>query len=204
MLTSSSDDEQIIVWSTDTANPQYYLTGHENKVETLTFVKNQISVANIYNSDYSESFNKILSGKNEEEEENSDKQDNLSKMKELNKKLMEKGKNQSVPKINKEYIISCSRDKSIKIWDVFGSSCIYTILGHDNWVRNLIVHPNGKYIVSCSDDKSVRVWDLTSGRCAKKIYEAHEKFVVALAINSKYPLMASGSNDKNIKIWNCK
>ena len=107
-------------------------------------------------------------------------------------------------KINKEYLISGSRDKTIKIWDIFASSCITTLIGHDNWIRNLLVHPSGNYIVSASDDKSIRIWDLKTGRCCKKIVDAHDRFVVSLAINSKYPLMASGSNDQSIKIWDCK
>ena len=107
-------------------------------------------------------------------------------------------------KINKEYIISCGRDKMIKLWDVFANSCIYTMLGHDNWVRSLAVSPNGKYLLSCSDDKSIRVWDLKSGRCIKKLLDAHDKFVICLAVSQKNPIMASGSIDHTIKIWDCR
>jgi platelet-activating factor acetylhydrolase IB subunit alpha len=59
-------------------------------------------------------------------------------------------------------------------------------------------------MVSSSDDKTIRVWELKTGRMAKNIPDAHERFVVSLAINHKYPLMASGSNDQTIKIWECK
>jgi len=199
LLASSSDDETIIVWNTENCQQLYNLTGHENKIENIVFVKNQIALQNIYNSDYLDQFNKSLNGNIEEKAPDN----NLSNLIELNKQILEKSKIKD-QKINKEYIISASRDKTIKIWDVFGSSCIYTLLGHDNWVRSLIIHPNGKYLISSSDDKSIRVWELKTGRVAKKLTDAHERFVVSLAINHKYPLMASGSNDQTIRMWDCK
>ena len=106
-------------------------------------------------------------------------------------------------KVNKEYLISASRDKTIKLWDAIGGVCIFTFTGHDNWVRSLCEHPNGKYIVSCSDDKSVRLWDLKTGLCQKKLLNAHEKFVVAISMSPKCKMLASGSNDLTIKIWDC-
>lgn len=205
LLASSSDDETIIIWSLEASNQLYSLTGHENKIESVIFVKNQIALQNIFNSDYLESFNKTLSGNDPGNNETTfdsvdSKNDALI---DLNKKIM-KGIINKDQKIHKEYVVSASRDKTIKIWDVFGSSCIYTIAGHDNWVRAIIIHPNGKYMVSSSDDKSIRVWELKSGRCVRKILDAHDRFVVSLAINHKYPLMASGSYDQTIKMWECK
>ena len=127
-------------------------------------------------------------------------------MVDLNKRILEKAKINPVKeqKINKEYLISASRDKTVKLWDVYASSCIYTFIGHDNWVRSVTLHPNGKYLISCSDDKSIRLWDLKTARCVKKILDAHDRFVVSLAIGVKFPLMASGSNDQTIKVWDCK
>jgi platelet-activating factor acetylhydrolase IB subunit alpha len=161
-----------------------------------------------------QNFSKSLEEKSEEKDnknpegilEVEKKNDNMN-LAELNKIILDQAKkktNKDQQKINKEYIISASRDKTIKIWDVFASSCIYTLNGHDNWVRAISIHPNGKYLISCSDDKSIRFWDLKTARCAKKIQDAHERFVVSLAIGIKFPLMASGSNDQVIKIWDCK
>lgn len=207
MLASSADDESIIVWSVDSGTELYTFTGHENKIENILFVKNTLSIATIFNSDYVESFNKSLtSGESGSSNDNNSIPESLSNLIDLNKKLLDRSKNISNKevKINKEYIISASRDKTIKLWDVYGSSCIYTFSGHDNWVRALALHPNGKYLLSCSDDKSVRIWELKTGRCAKKILDAHDRFVVSLSITPKFLLMASGSNDQTIKIWDCK
>lgn len=203
----------------ETGIENYSFNGHENKIESIVFVKNNISISNIYNSDYVESFSKSLNSdsnnpleKIENEKSNETNNDNVNLI-DLNKLILEKAKtkinnpsstNNKELKINKEYLISASRDKTIKLWDVFASSCIFTFVGHDNWVRSVVVHPNGKYVVSCSDDKSIRVWDLKTGRCVKKLADAHDRFVTSIAIGVKFPLMASGSNDYLIKIWDCK
>lgn len=52
-------------------------------------------------------------------------------------------------------------------------------VGHDNWVRGVLVHPGGRFIVSCADDKTLRIWDYKNKRCMKTLC-AHEHFVTSL------------------------
>jgi platelet-activating factor acetylhydrolase IB subunit alpha len=77
-----------------------------------------------------------------------------------------------------QYIITGSRDKTIKLWDINGQ-LLHTFVGHDNWVRGLVVHPSGKYLLSASDDKSIKIWDLKTGRCMKTL-DAHSHFVTCI------------------------
>lgn len=94
-----------------------------------------------------------------------------------------------------QYIFTGSRDKTIKLWNSNGQllhtfvssillqhrTCTNEIqVGHDNWIRELVVHPNGKYLLSASDDKSMKIWDLKTGRCSKTL-EAHAHFVTCIA-----------------------
>jgi platelet-activating factor acetylhydrolase IB subunit alpha len=71
-------------------------------------------------------------------------------------------------------------------------------------VRGVALHHSGKFIYSCSDDKSIRIWDLNTGKCTKKIQDAHTHFVSCVASNLKYLMIATGSVDNNIKLWECK
>ncbi len=103
----------------------------------------------------------------------------------------------------KIFIATGSRDKMIKIWEVKEGRIVTTLVGHDNWVREVAFHPNGKYLLSASDDKSVRVWDLATGRCIKKITEAHGHFVSSIDFSEKYFVCATGSVDNSIKLWDC-
>ena len=60
----------------------------------------------------------------------------------------------------RDFLASGSRDKSIKLWEAKSGKCILTLVGHDNWISDLVFHTNGKYLISVSDDKTMRVWDL--------------------------------------------
>lgn len=57
--------------------------------------------------------------------------------------------------------------------------CLFTLNGHDNWVRGIVFHPGGKYMISASDDKTIRVWDIHNKRCHKTLY-AHQHFCTSL------------------------
>jgi platelet-activating factor acetylhydrolase IB subunit alpha len=77
-----------------------------------------------------------------------------------------------------------------------------TLVGHDNWVTDLVFHASGKYLLSVSDDKSLRMWDLSSGRCYRKIVDAHSHFISCIDLRGK--VCVTGSVDKTVKVWACK
>lgn len=77
------------------------------------------------------------------------------------------------------FLASGSRDKMIRVWDVGAGVCLFTLVGHDNWVRCIVFHPGGKFIVSASDDKTLRVWDTRNKRVMKTL-EAHLHFCTSV------------------------
>lgn len=60
-------------------------------------------------------------------------------------------------------LVSCSRDRSIKVWDVVSGWTLRTFVGHSDWVRKIDISSSGEYILSCSNDQSVRLSFLASG-----------------------------------------
>ncbi|RUP47782.1 putative platelet-activating factor acetylhydrolase isoform 1B alpha subunit [Jimgerdemannia flammicorona] len=101
-----------------------------------------------------------------------------------------------------QYIVTGSRDKTIKLWDISGQ-LLHTMIGHDNWVRGLVFHPSGKFLLSASDDKTLKIWDLKTGR-AMKTLEAHAHFVTCISYCAASPVVATGSVDQTVKIWQCR
>lgn len=101
------------------------------------------------------------------------------------------------------YLVSGSRDKTIKMWDISTGLCLFTLVGHDNWVRGLVFHPGGKFIISASDDKTLRVWDVKNRRNHKTL-DAHQHFVTSLDMHRSAPYVISGSVDQTVKVWECR
>jgi platelet-activating factor acetylhydrolase IB subunit alpha len=114
---------------------------------------------------------------------------------------------QMVPALSQKkygpYLCSGSRDKTIKIWDTVTFQCVYSLIGHNNWIRAVQFHPGGKYLLSCSDDKTLRTWDLRSKRNNKTI-EAHAHFVTSLDMHRNAPYVCTTSVDQSIKLWECR
>jgi len=103
-----------------------------------------------------------------------------------------------------KFLASASRDRSIKVWDVVTGQLLMTLLGHDNWVRAVIFHPNGKHLLSVSDDKSIRVWELKEVRCLKSLEEAHSHFIGCADLKGRDAQFASGGVDNVVKVWSCR
>ncbi|XP_013383657.1 lissencephaly-1 homolog [Lingula anatina] len=101
------------------------------------------------------------------------------------------------------FLVSGSRDKTIKLWDISAGICLFSLVGHDNWVRGLVFHPGGKYLLSASDDKTLRVWDIKNKRNQKTL-DAHSHFVTSLDFHRNAPYVISGSVDQYIKVWECR
>jgi hypothetical protein len=99
--------------------------------------------------------------------------------------------NQSPPQA-----ISCSFDKTIKIWDLESGECVKTLVGHDGLIYCLEKLDDNR-IISCSDDGLIKVWDLQQGTCLLTLL-AHKQTVSSLRVLDKN-FFATGSID--IKIW---
>jgi len=56
-----------------------------------------------------------------------------------------------------KYLVSASRDNSIKMWDINSYKCERTLIGHKNWVKGLAVTRSGN-LVSASADSTVKIW----------------------------------------------
>ncbi len=54
--------------------------------------------------------------------------------------------------------ITCSFDKTIKVWDCDNGACLRTLTEHTDAVRALALHPKGQQFSSGSEDKSIIIW----------------------------------------------
>ena len=98
------------------------------------------------------------------------------------------------------YVLSGSKDKTVKLWDIATGREIRTFKGHSDVVSSARFIPDGRHVVSSSWDKSIRLWDIATG-LEVRVSEEHGYKVHAMVIsrNGKYAL--SGSEDRSLILW---
>lgn len=119
-------------------------------------------------------------------------------------------------------LVSASRDRTLRIWDVSTGFCMKTLSGHAEWVRDVCPSVDGRYLLSAGDDRTARLWDMSTSspevkltlfghehvvECAVLAPAAAYPYLAALAGLRKPPptastaqFMATGSRDKSIRV----
>eukprot|EP00002_Diphylleia_rotans_P021045 TRINITY_DN4090_c0_g1_i4.p1 TRINITY_DN4090_c0_g1~~TRINITY_DN4090_c0_g1_i4.p1 ORF type:complete len:1144 (-),score=254.36 TRINITY_DN4090_c0_g1_i4:279-3710(-) len=126
------------------------------------------------------------------------------------------------------WIISCSDDQTIRIWNWQSRTCQAVLTGHSHYVMSAFFHPKDDLVVSASLDQTIRVWDI-SGLKKKKaspldeaasrlpqinsdlfggneaivkyVLEGHDRGVNWASFHPTMPLIVSGADDRQIKLW---
>ncbi|XP_011690004.1 PREDICTED: coatomer subunit alpha [Wasmannia auropunctata] len=128
------------------------------------------------------------------------------------------------------WILSASDDQTIRIWNWQSRTCICVLTGHNHYVMCAQFHPTEDIIVSASLDQTVRVWDISGLRkknvapgpggledhlknpgatdlfgqadaVVKYVLEGHDRGVNWACFHGTLPLIVSGADDRQIKMW---
>jgi WD40 repeat protein len=96
-------------------------------------------------------------------------------------------------------VITCSDDKTIRIWDGPSGVCKKKLTGHTGDVRSILYEEKSKRIFSASNDKSIICWDYVTYKKVG-VVNGHKNAVVSLSwVNAT--TIVSGSWDRTIKVW---
>ena len=104
---------------------------------------------------------------------------------------------------NSRHLVSGSRDKTIRKWDLNTYRLIGAPLkGHTMSVLCLQFdeRPEHDIIVSGGSDSLVIIWQFSTGKILKKMSGAHYESVLNLRFDDRY--IVTCSKDKTIKVWN--
>ena len=104
------------------------------------------------------------------------------------------------------YILSCSDDMSIKLWDWEKAwQCTQTFEGHVHCATAAHWNPKDSTIfASCSLDRTFKVWGVSAGSSAAHFtLEGHQRGVncIEYSPTGEKPYLISGSDDKTVRVW---
>ncbi|MBD2692711.1 WD40 repeat domain-containing protein [Anabaena catenula] len=99
-----------------------------------------------------------------------------------------------------KFLLSGSRDKTIKVWNLETGKLIHTLKSHRDGVYAVALSPNEQIIASGSADKTIKLWHLETGELLGT-FTGHANTVTALTFTASGEMLVSGSLDKTIKIW---
>jgi WD40 repeat protein len=62
------------------------------------------------------------------------------------------------------FVVSASRDKSAKLWDLQNAREVRSFMGHQASVTVAAFSPDRKTLITGSNDKSIKIWDVETGK----------------------------------------
>ncbi|KAG1106753.1 hypothetical protein G6F42_016624 [Rhizopus arrhizus] len=97
---------------------------------------------------------------------------------------------------DKQKIITGSRDRTIKFWDLSTYQCVQTLYGHEGSV--LCLSYNDHIMVSGSSDTTLIVWNMRTLQPIMRL-RGHSAGVLDVCFDDRF--IISCSKDKTIRIW---
>ena len=99
------------------------------------------------------------------------------------------------------FIVSASKDGTVKLWNLQEGSHEVTLVGHTGPVRSVSLSTTSSIIASASKDCTARIWNVRTGTCLH-VLAGHTNVVQKVVISPKHNIVATGSQDGDVRLWN--
>ena len=99
-----------------------------------------------------------------------------------------------------KHLLSCSADKTVRLWSLESWTCLVVYKGHDDIVWDVKWGPFGHYFVTGSHDKTARLW-ATNDVSFLRIFVGHDKDVDTVCFHPNNAYVFTGSCDKIVRMW---
>jgi len=101
---------------------------------------------------------------------------------------------------NQPMFVSGGDDYKIKVWNYKLKRCLFTLLGHLDYIRTATFHHENPWIVSASDDQTIRIWNWQS-RQSFAVLTGHNHYVMCAKFHPTEDLLVSASLDQTVRVW---
>ncbi|CAO1311217.1 unnamed protein product [Diamesa hyperborea] len=96
--------------------------------------------------------------------------------------------------------VSGGDDFKIKVWNYKQKRCIFTLLGHLDYVRTTFFHHEYPWVLSASDDQTIRIWNWQSRTCIC-VLTGHNHYVMCAQFHPSDDTIVSASLDQTVRVW---
>ncbi|KYM93922.1 Coatomer subunit alpha [Cyphomyrmex costatus] len=96
--------------------------------------------------------------------------------------------------------VSGGDDYKIKVWNYKQRRCIFTLLGHLDYIRTTMFHQEYPWILSASDDQTIRIWNWQSRTCIC-VLTGHNHYVMCAQFHPTEDIIVSASLDQTVRVW---
>jgi transcription initiation factor TFIID subunit 5 len=104
------------------------------------------------------------------------------------------------PPTNSQFLLSCSEDKTVRLWSLDTWTCLVAYRGHDNPIWDIQWGPHGHYFLTGSSDRTARLW-ATDHIEPLRIYVGHDNDVDCVAFHPNNLYVFTGSCDRTVRMW---
>lgn len=99
-----------------------------------------------------------------------------------------------------KYLLTGSRDKSIKLWDVTSGRELRSYLGHSATINDIDVSDDGKHFVSSSADMTAILWEISTGKLIKR-FKGHKDMMTSVDLSKNGKLLVTAGHDWKAILW---
>ena len=106
-----------------------------------------------------------------------------------------------------ELLVCCGADGRAEVFGEGAPGGAWTssavLDAHAEGINDVVWGQDDSFCVSVSDDKTAKLWDVERALCARE-FAGHESYVFCAALNPSNTLLATGSFDETVKIWDIR
>lgn len=121
--------------------------------------------------------------------------------------IIQKGHGESVKALalshSGKYLLSASRDRTLKLWDINSEYEIRTFSGHQSTVNSVDFSIDDKYFASGSADNTAKIWSIERGK-ALWTSPKRDNYVTGVALHPTQNWVAVAGYNNFVKIWDWK
>jgi WD40 repeat protein len=103
-------------------------------------------------------------------------------------------------RINSNLLVSGSRSKIIRLWDINSKKEIQTFTGHSDEITTLFISNNGNLLASGSGDGIIKVWNIATGKEVRTLKGLSAK-VISIDMSDDNKYLFSEYLDYTLWVW---